>query len=171
MLVIIESSMNRMKRLAALLVVWLTAVSTLLAEMPRFRCLCPDGQVKQVCAAVALEKGGCGCCSNGCCRHTSARKAPPERSCCAHKVVGSSTTRTSKHTQADRACCTRTPAPGQAREARPIESSFQPDQLQAAMDVNPAFRPASTTHWAALHWPFPADPPVDLVTTLGHLLI
>jgi len=68
---------------------WLTAVMTLIAGLPHFRCQCPNDSVKPFCFGFACSASG-GCCGNACpsapkdARH--ARAAAPagkhKASCC-----------------------------------------------------------------------------------------
>lgn len=86
--------MRRLRRAALGFVVWLTAVSTLLGNVPHFVCHCPDGTVKSFCFGSAPAdstvknqfKCCCGgaCCSQtqvseGCCR---AVETPAASYCC-----------------------------------------------------------------------------------------
>jgi hypothetical protein len=54
------------RRTALVALVWLTAASTLLAGLPHFDCVCPDGQRKPVCFGVPDRDTGC-CCGGCCC--------------------------------------------------------------------------------------------------------
>ncbi len=54
------------RRTALVALTWLTAASTLVAGLPHFECVCPDGQRKPVCRGVKDAATGC-CCGGSCC--------------------------------------------------------------------------------------------------------
>src|SRR5262245_55188664 len=85
--------MKRVSRIALVGLGWLTALMTLVAGIPHFRCQCPDGGVKPFCLAFgSTHPSGC-CCGGACCSAQGqecccrARPAslgePDEPSCCA----------------------------------------------------------------------------------------
>src|SRR5262245_60405924 len=59
------------RHIAVTVQVWLTAIMTLVAGLPHFQCLCPDGTTKAVCVVPAPDS--C-CCNGGCCGKESAKK-------------------------------------------------------------------------------------------------
>lgn len=77
-----------MFRVARLLVVWLTAATTLLAGTPRLACQCPDGSRKPFCFAF-LTSTTTGCCNESddqsdedpppCCRQVCKKAQSPDR--------------------------------------------------------------------------------------------
>jgi hypothetical protein len=58
--------MAYLRRTALVTLVWLTAASTLLAGLPHFDCVCPNGRRKPVCFNVTDKNTGC-CCGGSCC--------------------------------------------------------------------------------------------------------
>lgn len=69
--------MRRLRKTATALLVWATAVSSLLGSTPHFTCRCPDGTIKPFCTGQA--KPGSSCCCNGkCCCSTGSG----EGGCC-----------------------------------------------------------------------------------------
>src|SRR5262245_26246874 len=58
--------MSCLRRLTLVALIWLTAASTLLAGLPHFECLCPNGQRGSYCLGTATNKTGC-CCGGSCC--------------------------------------------------------------------------------------------------------
>src|SRR5262245_60186384 len=78
--------------------VWLTALLTLFAGLPRVQCRCPDGRVKPFCLGPCVRADGSpGCCCAGagtpaaCCAaetSTPAEDAEPPCCACAHHLPG-----------------------------------------------------------------------------------
>lgn len=64
--------MRRIRRYATILIVWMTAASTMLAGGPHFVCRCPDSSVNRSCCdKVSSVSSGC-CAKRSCCaRQTS----------------------------------------------------------------------------------------------------
>jgi hypothetical protein len=58
--------MTCLRRLILVALVWLTAASTLLAGLPHFECLCPNGQRGSYCLGIVTNATGC-CCGGSCC--------------------------------------------------------------------------------------------------------
>jgi hypothetical protein len=58
--------MEYVRRTALVALVWLTAASTLVAGLPHFDCICPNGRRKPVCFNITDKKTGC-CCGGSCC--------------------------------------------------------------------------------------------------------
>jgi hypothetical protein len=61
--------MRRLRKTATALLVWATAVSSLIGSTPHFTCRCPDGTVKPFCSGQTTP--GSSCCCNGKCCSTS----------------------------------------------------------------------------------------------------
>jgi hypothetical protein len=58
--------MQPIRRLLLCCLIWLTAASTLLAGVPHFECLCPNGQRKSACLGIVAKGTSC-CCGGACC--------------------------------------------------------------------------------------------------------
>ena len=73
--------------------VWLTAVSTLLAGLPRFTCGCSQSSSKAQSSGVPSQQAGCGCCG-ACCSGKSAAVLGQNAkySCCTQAKSGPVTT-------------------------------------------------------------------------------
>jgi hypothetical protein len=83
--------MRQIRSIAAILIVWTTAISTLLAGTPHFVCRCPDGSIKHFCfGSTDGPKSSCctgdSCCpknaSNGTREEPSAPKPRKKVPCC-----------------------------------------------------------------------------------------
>jgi hypothetical protein len=98
-----------LRRLTLLALVWLTAASTLLAGVPHFDCLCPDGQHSSFCLVAVSSQTGC-CCGGACCatgQGDCSTKAldskkddqPRAPTCCQHNDEGERSLPTRKDTK------------------------------------------------------------------------
>lgn len=61
--------MRRLRKTATALLVWATAVSSLIGSSSHFTCRCPDGTVKPFCSGQATSQSSC-CCNGKCCCST-----------------------------------------------------------------------------------------------------
>src|SRR6516165_5475830 len=68
--------MAYLRRTALVTLVWLTAASTLLAGLPHFDCLCPNGQRGSFCLGTATGANWC-CCGGSCCVTDQGGCCPP----------------------------------------------------------------------------------------------
>src|SRR5262245_37877828 len=160
--------MRRFRKACLSLVVWLTAVTTLVAELPHVSCRCPNGQVKQFCLGPVTGQKGC-CCDGGCCAAKAANaaaKKPAENSCCArHRETANAVSKAG--TRVSDGCCTRTVARPDASTAASRGTSAPEDLTQAAL-LAPQLTPATTapSEPGGLRQDHPRPPPTDLVITL-----
>lgn len=143
--------------------VWLTAISTLIAGLPRLECRCPNGHVKPFCISSILPlAGGCGgdgkcCCGKrgiyaGCCARHSLEHGRPSL---------------------QRSSCVKTPASGTIAI---VEAKTAVVQDFVTATGCPAALPGNTCCSADVRGRLLAKthllpPPADLITLLGHLLI
>lgn len=149
--------------------VWLTALMTLAAGLPRFDCRCPDGQVKLFC--TGQTSAAC-CCDNSCCSPTPTRGTTPQVApadyCprCGHEPTAPA------GAAVGGASCVMTLAEapdlsaGEARTAAEPESdvdTLAPISLGGIQATQPAQAP---TCQAGL-----PPPPLDLVILLCHFII
>src|SRR5262245_2641030 len=105
----------RMVRISGIL---LTAIMTLVAGLPHFSCVCPDGNVKPFCFGTSSAKSGC-CCNGACCSSSEgvascccAHSRGPagnaiSASCCQQQGKESSWSHSNRH-QVGRSGCTKT---------------------------------------------------------------
>jgi hypothetical protein len=165
--------------------VWLTAAMTLVAGLPHFQCLCPNGRVKALCLSLAPKPSGC-CCGGACC--SSAQSSAG--SCCAHNAKAA-------EPQAEASCCgqpkrqpteklpgagfhaagtgcVKTPVRAEPR-ALP-KGDTEPGQLLIPDASLPGHTPVThalpaTAHASTFWHGHSLAPPPDLVIVLQHFLI
>jgi hypothetical protein len=152
----------------------LTAVMTLIAGIPHFTCVCPNGKIKPFCFGVAVNSSGC-CCGKACCA------SGPSGKCCCGSSGGCACPEKADKTpkspengyQAKSSCCTKT----LAEQEISLVSTGKPtlDQAEApafSHDDGPLVQswPSATTARVAWHIHLVA-PPTDLVISLQHFLI
>jgi hypothetical protein len=186
--------MRRLRKTAMAVLVWATAVSTLIGSSPRFECHCPDGTIKPICFGTTSAESSCcrgGCCTKrdgtrSCCQTTSPdRTEVTKRSCCGRNVGAPSDesprTRQSKGAIKEKGlevsgrCCQRILVhPDDSMQIRPEPKSNQ--NCSASVMLLPevvAFESAdhaladSRAFWQVNRLP----PPTDLVTSLQRLTI
>jgi hypothetical protein len=167
--------------------VWLTAIMTLIAGMPHFSCLCPDGAVKPLCVSLTADSSGCCCAGGKCCAHsrhseTGCCKAtkPVEagrstaKSCCAAKQNHKPAEQSAPRFQAERKCCVKTPAQPPITAVSYYKTVIERDVSFAPLLPQSA---ALSTSWrAGAHGPAAwqinlTAPPTDLVDLLQRYLI
>src|SRR5438552_17897173 len=76
--------------------VWLTAIMTLVAGLPHWQCLCPNGNTKSACLEITSSAQAC-CCNGGCCGkqcgsagQASFANQTETHSCCRQSTVAAS---------------------------------------------------------------------------------
>lgn len=168
--------MARLRRTTLAVLVWLTAVMTLVAGAPRLVCRCPDGHTKPFCFGFTSEKSSC-CCGGSCCSKEGG-------SCCCHNSEtvsvgedrpGCRQPSESPHdaeTQVGHTCCSKTlvhpegfllttakVSGGSDLTSGPLVAS----QLEVAISV-----PSDSSQ---ILWHGHRLPPPDLIITLQHLTI
>lgn len=162
----------------------LTATMTLVAGVPHFDCLCPNGRVKQLCLTWTTAKNPC-CCGGACCsasgqasccqrKDAKSTSAGGARLCCAAHQ-SSSKMASSRHTKvAAPKCCDRKLAETEPLTVSSVKATAIPDQelaSQIAAFVTPVLfhSPAITLRdcWQLCS----LGPPTDLVIVLQHFLI
>ncbi len=157
--------MRILRRTFVAATVWLTAVTTVVADLPHLECRCPDGRVKPFCLAAVAP----GCCCAGSCCQTTAGTAPVRKACCSQSHRSSDRGPSARSTG-----CTKSPAPA------PAPALEAATAVQAPVDMGVVFLPAdlsSALLWGrpvkeAVAWlAHPPAPPADLVTRLARLLI
>lgn len=155
--------------------VWLTAITTLIAGVPHFDCICPNGQQKQFCAGPSGDHCCCGdtCCSSasGCCQVPASLPDQQEkpRCCSESQHLGKADLRADGK-QLSSSGCTRTLAQG--------ELAITSAKVNAERSVSVAVF-AGAPVWpeqlpTARHFSLEAHqlpPPTDLVVSLQHFLI
>ena len=162
----------------------LTAMMTLVAGVPHFDCLCPNGRVKQLCLTWTTAKNPC-CCGGACCsanepasccqrKDTTSTSAAEAKPCCATHQ-SSSKMASSRHTKvAAPTCCDRKLAETEPAAVSSVKTVLAPSQLLAghiaAFATPLLFRsPAVTLRdcWQL----YSLGPPTDLVVVFQHFLI
>lgn len=164
--------------------VWLTAVLTLVAGVPRLECRCPNGNIKPFCLGSTRNSSGC-CCGGACYSSTPGREcccqAPMQvaaeetqiGSCCCHQNQETSRL-PSDHPKVGNCGCTRslaqlkvvTLSPGKQVVGKDLTVRvILPPQTNGAFCL--AVRVTGRRH-GQMH---PLAPPTDLVTQHQRLVI
>ncbi len=166
--------MGAFGRMAWIGLVWLTAVTTLIAGVPQLDCRCPTGQVKSICLGSVSETSEC-CCGGTCC----AQRIVPigqaqEGACCGRHQSQPANGPSGAGYRAERTGCVKTLAQPESAALTQTKTAAGEELIPAPVLVPPA----------ALVYPWPVSgqdraswavhapaPPADLVTILQHLLI
>lgn len=161
--------------------VWLTVVTTLIASVPHFDCVCPNGKHKPFCLGVCSSRtGGC-CCGGSCCVSASGEKCcgqaqqpssdpQGEQSCCGESKEQSKPDTPAKVNQVKGSCCTKTLAQG-AFVVTPTKVTAEQNGLSVPVSPSTVVLPAPMPAASLLSWEHQLPPPTDLVITLQHFLI
>jgi hypothetical protein len=166
--------------------VWLTAVMTLVAGMPRFTCACPDGTRKTLCLGPA-SKSSNSCCGGACCAKneahakrcchggdTASEKHGQAAVCCATAKSGKFHSASGRGVMANHGCCSRTLGDAQTATLPNSKTAVNKDFSLAAIHLpatllsvrppapggGPTFRPIDQS-----------APSIDLIALLQHYLI
>lgn len=176
--------MVRLRRILLVGMIWLTAVTSLIAGFPHFNCVCPNGNRKPFCLGFGCGPNGC-CCAGGCCSSgqcgddaqdhaTSAQSAKPCCCCCSHKEPPTSNS-SHRSPEARSPGCHKTLVQAQfvVEPFSPLTASI--DQATSmTVQVDGIWQTASLGSPAAfrLIWePHRLPPPTDLVVALRHFVI
>src|SRR5437016_10654975 len=89
--------MAHLRRVALAAQVWLTAVMTVVAGVPRFDCVCSNGQSKQ--ARLGFTSP-----SSGCCCQRNAPDASTPKACCAKPIDQSKRSKSGSEIDAPSGC-------------------------------------------------------------------
>ena len=160
---------------------WLTAIMTLIAGLPHYRCQCPNGAIKPFCFGIACSASGC--CCGGTCEAgvgASCSKGPGAPShgrgkmaCCCTNSHGRSNRAPSRNPQVENGGCVRTLA-----QQHLALSPSAPTVPQNHLPAFAFFTPTVSANYApglaplqdrGLH--LSAAPPPDLVILLQRFLI
>jgi hypothetical protein len=161
--------------------IWLTAVTTLIAGVPHFDCLCPNGRHKPFCSGIVSSHTGC-CCGGSCCSSSAgkaccqAEDSSPRRQapCCGDSQPPNADARIPGiHVSAR--CCQKTFAQEEfvgvclvkKSDKQNLTERFSVPLLPLAADptVPQVRRPLPSG------LPYELPPPPDLVIALQHFLI
>lgn len=172
--------MGSFGRIALTGIVWLTAITTLIAGFPHFDCRCAGGKVKLFCLGIVAQDSGC-CCGGACC------SADQGSTCCQKQKRDSSTgvarksscCQGSQHLPKGTSCVG---AAGCVKSLAQLHDQVPPDgpkvvtkDLVAGMMLPPQFVLAdSLTPTSHSHLPpqrYLLSPPTDLITVLQRLVI
>lgn len=191
------TGVRRIKQIALCLFVHLMAASTLVAGMPLFLCICPNGAVKPFCFASTSEQRCCCrsdscsvsktscCCEGHCCSAKSARNSKdssegspvpkPEsvpRCCsCSANHLNDPPENVSA---SPKPCCTKlvVSAPSWTSPKKPVEnvgSLLHPSALEAPVVSNCVIE--TTFRWRIDLMPHPPPIPLDRIITFQRFLI
>ena len=167
--------------------VWLLAATSLVAGLPRFDCVCPNGDHK-VCFLGLFSRGNC-CCGSVCCPPPSPDRsgqtsapghgdsagegAGPGKGCCACARQAPSGP-TGTDSRLDGPCCKRTPAEAEPLAEPPTKAAAEGDadsfSLPLPQSTPFAILPAPGQRPLSLQR-YDLPPPPDLVVTLRHFII
>lgn len=165
--------------------VWLAAVTTLVAGLPHFDCVCPNGTHKPFCLGVSSPRTGC-CCGGSCCSSSSGGKCccqaqdssadaqANQSSCCESQRKPSSET-PSKGIRVNNSCCQKTAvaaefigfSPTNESAKQSMTAGFSALLPQLSFALTEPMAGSSSFPWSCYGLP----PPTDLVITLQHFLI
>ncbi len=166
---------------------WLTAVMTLVAGMPQFSCICPDGTVKAFCVSFSTDPMAC-CCGGGkccspskaggacCCKATSTPHVagPTGKTCCGEHRDKKPDEQQGVRLQADQKGCTRTLAQPAVTVVSYYKTAVDKDtSFDALLPQSLAPSPCwlVTAHGPTFWQINLVAPPTDLVDLLQHYLI
>lgn len=174
--------MRSVRRSIQVVLVWLTAVTTLIASVPHFNCVCPNGNQKQFCF-LSLSSSGAGCCCGGsCCAIDSVKKccdqgglaagSQGEQTCCCCETKGQSKPQApANDTQFDGRSCTKTLASGESVVA-PAKECNEQDSSGLSVPTSPLIPLRAVSPVPCLSMEvYQLPPPTDLVITLKHFII
>ncbi len=175
--------MLQFRRTALSLLVWLTAVATLVGGTPRFTCRCPNGEVKPFCVGMSFgtakanqKKSEC-CCNGGCCSSGIQGRNPsrePGASCCGDHHDQASGAGPGAGSQLRGACCTRTLAQGSLALVSSPKAGLAANGILCdvlVFDAPQAYLPISSNPDSFDLQEHQRPPPTNLVVMLLHLLI
>lgn len=161
--------------------VCLTAVTTLIAGLPHYDCICPNGDHKPFCLSRPVQRNGC-CCGGACCS-----SSPGGKCCCQGSDWG---VNTKKGCCQDKQPSLKEPRSGSAVGSLCCQKTFAQSEFVAVTSAKPAAGQAFADS-LSLPLPQPAlvscgpmagrcqfswhnyglPPPPDLVITLQHFVI
>jgi len=162
--------------------VLLTAIMTVVAGMPHFSCVCPDGSVKVNCFTFSSGSCCCGagnCCGatdgDGCCSRAKNGLSADhgKRSCCGQHQNQKTNGPTSGSINSKATCCVRslaTPDSSAASSGKTLPSkdnSFQ----SLSISVSPLSPVAKEANFAGLWQTHQVAPPTDLFAIFCHFII
>jgi hypothetical protein len=164
--------------------VLLTAIMTLVAGMPHFSCVCPDGTIKAVCFTISSPSSCCcgtgkccgatdgdGCSSRG--KNKSSAADHGKRSCCGQHQNQKTSGPTSGSINSKATCCVRslaTPDSSAASSGKTLPSkdnSFETLSISGS-SLSPVARQAN---FGGLWQTHQVAPPTDLFAIFCRLII
>ena len=167
--------------------VWLTAIMTLVAGIPQFSCICPNGNTKPVCVSVPTDPSGCCCAGGKCCSPSpgasgccskSAKAAnadqPTHKSCCAERRDPKPDQQPGTRLNAGQTCCTKTLTPPKVTAVSYHKTVVERDGSFQALPPQSVSLSQSwlvTANGPTLWQINLVVPPTDLVDRLQHYLI
>jgi hypothetical protein len=160
--------MRNLRRLFSLAGICLTAFMTLVAGMPHFHCVCPDGRVKPFCLSFFSRTS---CCADSCCpASTTGDEEPPRKqtSCCCQASRQPSG---DQEQQVRAAGCKKSLVDAEASNVTaPVRNVGQDAGM--IVWVAPSETAVVTTSMAGQLTPhYHLSPPPDLITLLQHFNI
>jgi hypothetical protein len=167
--------MIRLRRTLLAVLVWLTAATTLVAGVPHFDCLCPNGDRKPFCLGLASKATSC-CCGGACCgTGGGASCCQAQASCCSHHKATSAKRPSNKHYQIGRTGCQRSlvlTLCAAVTPGRPTTDEGFPALRLAAVPAPAVLSVLPIRGTWLLTWRhYRLPPPPDLIVTLQHFLI
>jgi hypothetical protein len=160
---------------------------TLIAGMPQFSCICPNGSTKPVCVSLATDSSGC-CCGGGkccspsqdggacCCKPVKIANADrsTHKSCCEEHRSQKPDQKQGLRPEAGQKCCTKvlSPRPVTAvsyHKTVVIPKAFLEAQYPQSLALSSTW--LATTYGRTLWQINLLAPPTDLVEALQRYLI
>jgi hypothetical protein len=175
--------MQYLRKTGLALLVSLTAISTLIAGMPHWVCLCPNGQVKPFCLSSPSKTAKC-CCNGSCCGSEAGTEKTCQSGSSGPKAEGGCCSAQHEDDEtgaapgagftAQRNCCTKTLVLSETQlfsEAKVVSSSgvdfLKLATPEAGISHFLSVPEAPNTPWEVFRVP----PPTDLITVLQRLTI
>lgn len=157
--------MAHVRRLFLVCLVWLTAVTTLVAGLPQVQCRCPDGRIKAFCLSSLVGKN---CCHDDHCCAMAPDDEPATTCCCSQKIEADATA-----LRLEAPACSKTlvepsiyalaEAPTTLAKDISAPGWFLPATASMVLDLDPVSRGPLFPHFLAV--------PSDRVIVFQHFLI
>jgi hypothetical protein len=175
-----DIAMRWLGRTSLSVLVWLAAALTVAGGVPHFACRCPDGRTKPICLGSA-KANNCGCCCDGkCCategaarsNNRSSEKRGPAASCCGHQKQPAVGAPGKSQPLLAAASCTRTLVQTTTITVQPPQRVFADRPMVGELlGVQSVLLEERLTLPSVRGHEGPRPPPINLLTTLQHLLI
>jgi hypothetical protein len=169
-------------KVVQVLLTWLTMAATLLAAVPHFDCVCPNGNRKPYCFNVSSKRNSC-CCGGACCSTSTAQSCCQAKQlesdgpgkgmpCCKSKQQSNTNAATSID-KVEGSRCKKTLAQGVVVIVTPknVTAKNSPTGASTVPPLDVVVLPAVLSH-SLFSWNnFRLPPPTDLIVAFQHFLV